>query len=129
MEKHTISWDIIGIFSGLLLIFPFFCAVFLSAAEAFFNSTGGLSGHKRSLLEGGVRSPSMVRWPGTLAKGRSSELPWAFWDVLPTVQDRDGRPVFAGILGATLGEFWIERYIKNGSKRQRDMISLAGFND
>lgn len=61
---------------------------------AFFNSTGGLSGHKRSLLEGGVRSPSMVRWPGGLAKpGRSSELPWAFWDVLPTVQDLLGLPL------------------------------------
>lgn len=60
----------------------------------FFNSTGGLAGHKRSLFEGGVRSPSMVRWPGTVKPG-TSELPWAFWDVLPTVQDLLGLPLSA----------------------------------
>jgi hypothetical protein len=30
-------------------------------SNLFFNSTGGLLGHKRSLFEGGVRSPTMVR--------------------------------------------------------------------
>lgn len=115
-NTHTISWDIIGIFSGLLLIFRFFLR-FSTAPQAFFNSTGGLSGHKRSLLEGGVRSPSMVRWPGGLANpGRSSELPWAFWDVLPTVQDRDGSQFSLGFLG-----HFGESDIKNGSKRQTDM--------
>ena len=46
----------------------------------FFNSTGGLKGHKRSLYEGGVRSPSMVRWPGKVAPNSESDLQWAFWD-------------------------------------------------
>eukprot|EP01060_Flectonema_neradi_P004887 TRINITY_DN1320_c0_g1_i2.p1 TRINITY_DN1320_c0_g1~~TRINITY_DN1320_c0_g1_i2.p1 ORF type:complete len:498 (+),score=132.82 TRINITY_DN1320_c0_g1_i2:47-1495(+) len=55
----------------------------------FFNSTGGLLGHKRSLYEGGVRSPSMVRWPGTI-KPAVSEFRWAFWDVLPTIADLIG---------------------------------------
>ena len=41
----------------------------------FFNSTGGLLGHKRSLYEGGVRSPTMVRWPGTIRLG-VSDFAW-----------------------------------------------------
>jgi len=53
----------------------------------FFNSTGGLTGWKRSLYEGGVRSPSMARWPGTIPAGRTSNFTWAFWDVVPTLAD------------------------------------------
>ena len=55
----------------------------------FFNSTGGLLGHKRSLYEGGVRSPTMVRWPGTI-KPSTSNYRWAFWDVIPTIADLIG---------------------------------------
>ena len=46
----------------------------------FFNSTGGLRGFKRSLYEGGVRSPTLMRWPKTIEAGRRSSLRWAFWD-------------------------------------------------
>lgn len=58
----------------------------------FFNSTGGLLGHKRSLFEGGVRSPTMVRWPGHVEAGSVSTLEWAFWDVMPTLLDLAQRP-------------------------------------
>lgn len=58
----------------------------------FFNSTGGLLGHKRSLYEGGVRSPSMVRWPGVVTPGSISSHQWAFEDVMPTLLDIAGRP-------------------------------------
>ena len=51
----------------------------------FFDSTGGLRGFKRSYYEGGVRSPSIVRWPGVTPPGSVSATPWAFWDVLPTI--------------------------------------------
>lgn len=53
----------------------------------FFDSSGGLQGYKRSLFEGGVRSPIMARWPGTIEAGRESDLQWAFWDVMPTLAD------------------------------------------
>eukprot|EP00039_Didymoeca_costata_P026610 m.16238 g.16238 ORF g.16238 m.16238 type:complete len:463 (+) comp5625_c0_seq2:25-1413(+) len=56
----------------------------------FFNSTGGLRGFKRSLYEGGVRSPSMARWPGVIAPGTVSDFMWAFWDVMPTLADITG---------------------------------------
>jgi arylsulfatase A-like enzyme len=32
----------------------------------------------------------LVRWPGRIAPGRVSDLPWAFWDVLPTLAELAG---------------------------------------
>jgi len=55
----------------------------------FFNSSGPLRGFKRSLYEGGIRSPSLVRWPGTIKPGQS-EFSWAFWDLLPTLAEIAG---------------------------------------
>lgn len=57
----------------------------------FFNSSGPLRGYKRSLWEGGIRTPSWVRWPGTIQPGVTDE-PWAFWDFLPTVASLAGAP-------------------------------------
>jgi len=59
----------------------------------FFDSTGGLRGQKRSLYEGGVRSPSMVRWPGAIRRGSRSDLQWAFWDAFPTIAALAEAPV------------------------------------
>eukprot|EP00930_Biecheleria_cincta_P026429 TRINITY_DN18630_c0_g1_i1.p1 TRINITY_DN18630_c0_g1~~TRINITY_DN18630_c0_g1_i1.p1 ORF type:complete len:498 (-),score=97.03 TRINITY_DN18630_c0_g1_i1:377-1870(-) len=59
-------------------------------SHLFFNSTGGLPGHKRSMYEGGVRSPTMVRWPAVIKPSRKSEFAWAFWDVLPTLAEVAG---------------------------------------
>ena len=56
----------------------------------FFHSSGPLQGIKRSLHDGGIREPMLVRWPGKIAAGRSSDLPWAFWDVLPTLAELAG---------------------------------------
>jgi len=50
----------------------------------FFNSTGPLSGHKRSMREGGIRIPMIARWPGKISPDTVSEHPSAFWDFLPT---------------------------------------------
>jgi arylsulfatase A len=56
----------------------------------FFDSPGGLQGFKRSYYEGGVRSPSIIRWPGVTKPASISATPWAFWDVLPTMLDIAG---------------------------------------
>eukprot|EP00940_MAST-03C_sp_MAST-3C-sp2_P002291 g2291.t1 len=53
----------------------------------FFNSTGGLRGHKRSMYEGGHRSPTLVRWPGHTPMGSISDAQWSFWDVMPTLAE------------------------------------------
>ena len=56
----------------------------------FFDSSGGLRGAKSSLYEGGIRSPTLIRWPGHVPAGMVSELIWAFWDVFPTLSDLAG---------------------------------------
>ncbi len=59
----------------------------------FFNSSAGLRGMKRDLYEGGVRTPFIAWWPGTIKAGRRSEFVGAFWDLLPTFADLAGGKV------------------------------------
>ncbi len=54
---------------------------------AFFDSGGPLRGVKRDLYEGGIRVPMIVRWPGKIKPGQTSDLPCAFWDFLPTAAE------------------------------------------
>jgi arylsulfatase A-like enzyme len=54
---------------------------------AFFRSSGPLRGIKRDLCEGGIRVPFIVRWPGTVKAGTTCDLPFAFWDFLPTAAE------------------------------------------
>ncbi|PTN02050.1 arylsulfatase [Mangrovibacterium marinum] len=56
----------------------------------YFDSNGPLRGYKRDLYEGGIREPMLVRWPGHVAAGTTSDLISAFWDVMPTVADLVG---------------------------------------
>lgn len=50
----------------------------------YFDSNGALRGIKRDLYEGGIRVPMIVRWPGRVKAGRTSDQVWAHWDFLPT---------------------------------------------
>jgi arylsulfatase A-like enzyme len=52
---------------------------------AFWNSTGGLRGFKRDMHEGGIRSPFLVRWPGNIKAGTTSDHLSGFQDILATV--------------------------------------------
>ncbi len=49
------------------------------------RSTGGLSGQKRSLLEGGVRVPGLLVWPGKFKEPRVITAPTTTSDYLPTI--------------------------------------------
>lgn len=71
-------------------------------SHLFFNSTGGLPGHKRSMFEGGIRSPTMARWPAGVPAGRTSSFAWAFWDVLPTFADLAGVEAPQGLDGISI---------------------------
>ena len=53
----------------------------------FFQSVGELRGLKGSLYEGGVRVPTLVRWPGKVQPGSQSSRVSGFEDWLPTMLD------------------------------------------
>ncbi len=57
---------------------------------AYFNSSGGLRGHKRDLYEGGVRVPMIAKWPGNIEAGSVSDYLWAAWDLMPTAAELAG---------------------------------------
>jgi len=76
----------------------------------FFNISGPLRGGKRSMWEGGIRVPTIARWPGRIRPGRTSDHPSAFWDFLPTAcelagvrppKDIDGISYVPELLGRT----------------------------
>ncbi|MCP4171913.1 MAG: arylsulfatase [Fuerstiella sp.] len=60
---------------------------------AFWNSTGGLRGHKRDMHEGGIRAPMLARWPGIIKPGQTTDHLSSFQDVLPTMAELIGQPV------------------------------------
>ena len=57
----------------------------------FFESVGELRGLKGSLYEGGVRVPTLVRWPGKVKPGTESDRISGFEDWLPTILDAVGK--------------------------------------
>jgi arylsulfatase A-like enzyme len=68
----------------------------------FFESAGPLRGFKRSLTDGGIRVPAVVRWTGTVKPGTVSDHVWAFWDFLPTACDLAGAETPAGRDGLSI---------------------------
>lgn len=59
-------------------------------STAFFQSNSLLRGQKTQLYEGGLRVPMIVRWPGRVAAGSTSNVPWYFCDFLPTAAELIG---------------------------------------
>jgi arylsulfatase A-like enzyme len=51
---------------------------------------GDLSGNKSKLLEGGIKVPAVIEWPGVVTKQRASSIPCVTSDILPTVIDIAG---------------------------------------
>ncbi|MEN0019754.1 MAG: sulfatase-like hydrolase/transferase [Planctomycetota bacterium] len=59
----------------------------------FFDSNGPLRGGKRAFFEGGIRTPQIVWWPGTIAAGSRTDLVTAFWDFPATALDLAGADI------------------------------------
>ena len=62
----------------------------LEVDYTFFNSVGELRGLKGSLYEGGVRVPTIVRWPGHVKPGTVNDRVSGFEDWLPTLMEAVG---------------------------------------
>jgi arylsulfatase len=65
----------------------------------FFEANGPLRGEKGQLYEGGIRIPFIARWAGKIKPGTTSDVPIAFWDVLPTLCAVAGAPTPDGVDG------------------------------
>lgn len=79
----------------------------------YFNSNGGFRGYKRDLYEGGIRTPFIVGWKGTVKPGTETSHISTFWDFLPTVCDIAGLKTPDGVNGMSYYPTLLDR------KRQR----------
>ena len=55
------------------------------------DACGHLRGHKGSVLEGGIRVPGIVEWPGRI-KPMVTDIPASTMDIMPTIVDLLGLP-------------------------------------
>lgn len=94
-------------------------------SPTFFRGFGPFDGIKRDVWEGGMREPTLARWPGVIPAGRLDDQPSGQWDWLSTFAQIAGVPVPAASDGVSLmpslsgkgqrlpGEVYIE-YFQNG---------------
>jgi arylsulfatase A-like enzyme len=68
----------------------------------FFESFGPMDGIKRDTWEGGMREPTLVRWPGHIPAGTISLTASQFHDWLPTFLELAGLPAPARTDGVSL---------------------------
>jgi arylsulfatase A-like enzyme len=70
----------------------FFCSDNGGGREVddFFRPNGDMRGEKTNVYEGGIRVPLVVRWPGRVEAGSTSDLPAYFPDCMPTICELTG---------------------------------------
>ena len=56
----------------------------------FFQSSGHLNGFKRSIHDGGTRTPFIARWKGVIRPNSRSSHHLSFADVMPTLAELAG---------------------------------------
>lgn len=61
-----------------------------------FTDNAPLRGGKGTLYEGGIRVPFIVRWPGMIPAGSTSDVPVAHVDMYPTLAELTGAKPHAG---------------------------------
>jgi len=69
------------------------------ADPKFFDGNGDLRGIKFEFYEGGIRCPMIVRWPGKVKAGSTTDHISAHWDVMPTVAELAKAEIPKGIDG------------------------------
>lgn len=107
-----------------------------------FSDTWPLTGRKGELLEGGIRVPTIIRWPGRVPAGTVSQEVTLSMDWLPTfmaaagappmsVSSTDGldlAPIFRGEKLSERSVFWRFRSLGQEACRRGDMkyLKIAG---
>ncbi len=83
-----------------------------SYSPSFFQASMGLKGLKRTVYEGGLRSPTIISWPGTIPSGTSSFVPHAGYDITLTIagllgldEDAEALEPFQDIGAASIHEY------------------------
>jgi arylsulfatase A-like enzyme len=84
----------------------------------FFASNGPFRGFKRSLTDGGIRVPAIVRWPGVVKPGTVSDHVWAFWDVFPTLCEVAGFDVPKALDGIS----FVQTLTGKGEQKKPDFL-------
>ena len=86
----------------------------------FFNTEKRLRGNKRSLYEGGMRVPFIVRWDGHVTPGTVNNHQAAFWDMMPTFNELLGKQ--ATWTQATDGISILPTIIGQGTQQVHDYL-------
>ena len=91
----------------------------------FFKSFGPFDGIKRDCLEGGIRMPTLVRWPGHALAGKTVTRPSIAYDWLATFADAAGVPIPARTDGVSL----LPELTGQGTQRDRGYVYVEYFNN
>ncbi|MFM2124270.1 MAG: hypothetical protein RL328_721 [Acidobacteriota bacterium] len=103
-----------------------------------FSYTWPFSGRKQELLEGGLRIPLLVRWPGKIAKGSTTQQVAMTMDWLPTFVEAAGGQqdpaypsdgmsllkTFAGAAPVSRRLYWRYKFNQQRAMRDGDMKYL-----
>ena len=88
------------------------------------DANGGLLGSKGSIYEGGIRVPTIMRWPNKITKesklkvGSNTDLVMDCSDLLPTFCELAGAPIPIGLSGVSLAPTLIGK----GEQRVREFL-------
>ena len=86
------------------------------------GSSGGLRGRKGDVLEGGIRVPGIIEWPGVIEGNRKSDFPVVTNDLLPTVADILGIETPQGVI---LDGISILPFLQNKTNRRESNMKFA----
>ncbi|UCS94642.1 arylsulfatase [Echinicola marina] len=88
-----------------------------------FDGNNGRAGMKRSNLQGGIEVPLIVRWPGKIKPGSTSDLLVTNYDFLPTLAELTG---FANKTGSD-GISFLSTLLGTGEQKEHDYIVHSSF--
>jgi len=89
----------------------------------FFDANGPFTGIKRSLTDGGIRVPFIVRWPGRIAAGRTSAHVGYFGDVMATLAELAGAEAPANLDSISV----VPSLLGQGTQRTHEYLYWAFY--